>query len=280
MSSVSPPLPTGNDFEPPPVPVRRFSVDEYHRLIRDGYFDDRERIELLEGWIVPKMTKNPAHDVAIDLGQEVLRGVVPGGWRVRGQSAVTTKDSEPEPDLAVVRGQVRDYRDRHPGPGDMALVVEVADSSLSRDRGLKLRIYAKAGVPVYWIVNLVDGLVEVYTEPDEGGRGIGRGGIIGRGRECRWCWMGKWWGRLIPKRCCPESKRLKRHRARKRESGRFRARCVRRAKNRENHEDLAAEVSEEESPANLAALNSSAVMEWMVRSSMRTLPPEAGTSFS
>ncbi len=169
MSSVSPPVHWGDPFEPPPVPVRRFSVDEYHRLIRDGYFDAGERIELLEGWIVPKMTRNPPHDVAIDLAQEALRGLVPGGWRVRGQSAVTTIDSEPEPDLAIVRGRARDYRDRHPGPEDMALVVEVADSSLGRDRGLKLRIYARAGVPVYWIVNLVDQSIEVYTDPDGSG---------------------------------------------------------------------------------------------------------------
>lgn len=169
MSTVSPASRLDEAYEPPPVPVRRFSVEEYHRLILDGYFGEDERVELLEGWIVPKMTRNPAHDVAIDLAQEVLRGLVPEGWRVRGQSAVTMPDSEPEPDLAVVRGRARDYRDRHPGPDDMALVVEVADSSLGRDRGLKRKIYARAGVPAYWIVNLVDRTVEVYSEPEESG---------------------------------------------------------------------------------------------------------------
>jgi Uma2 family endonuclease len=152
-------------FEPPPVPVIRFSVAQYHRLIDQGYFNDDDRFELLEGWIVPKMTRNPPHDVAIDLATDVLRNLTPRGWRVRGQSAVTTAESEPEPDLAVVRGDARDYVERHPGPGDMALVVEVADSSLGRDRGIKKRIYARAGVPVYWIVNLAERIVEVYTDP-------------------------------------------------------------------------------------------------------------------
>jgi Uma2 family endonuclease len=152
-------------FEPPPLPVMRFSVEQYHRMIREGYFDEEDRFELLEGWIVPKMTRKPPHDVAIGLAQDALQGLVPEGWHIRGQSALTTAESEPEPDLAVVRGRRRDYVERHPGPGDMALVVEVADSSLSRDRGIKQRIYARARVPVYWIINLVDRVIEVYDEP-------------------------------------------------------------------------------------------------------------------
>jgi Uma2 family endonuclease len=86
---------------------------------------------------------------------------------VRVRSAVATADSQPEPDLAVARGQARDYLDRHPGPADVPLVIEVADSSLARDRGLKARVYARAGIPNYWIVNLVDRHVEVYSEPTD-----------------------------------------------------------------------------------------------------------------
>lgn len=152
-------------FEPPPGPVMRFTVEQYHRMIREGYFDDEARFELLEGWIIPKMTRNPPHDVALVLAQQAFGALVPAGWHLRGQSAVTTAESEPEPDLAVVRGEARDYLDRHPGPGDMALVVEVADSSLGRDRGLKQRIYARARVPSYWIVNLAERVVEVYGGP-------------------------------------------------------------------------------------------------------------------
>jgi Uma2 family endonuclease len=149
----------------PPLPVRRFTVDEYHRMIEAGVFVDDERFELLEGWIVPKMVRNPPHDVAIELTHEALRGLVPEGWRVRNQSATTTADSEPEPDLIVVRGVPRDYLDHHPGPRETALVIEVADSSLARDRGIKRRLYARAGYPVYWVINLGAALIEVHTDP-------------------------------------------------------------------------------------------------------------------
>jgi Uma2 family endonuclease len=150
---------------PPPLPLRRFTVDEYHRMIEDGFFAEDERFELLEGWIVAKMTRKPPHDAVIELIHETLRGMLPVGWHIRAQSAITMADSEPEPDLAVVRGAIRDYMGRHPGPADLALVVEVADSTLATDRDFKGRIYARAGIPVYWIVNLVDQRVEVYTTP-------------------------------------------------------------------------------------------------------------------
>ena len=150
----------------PPLPVRRFTVDEYHRMIQAGILGEDDDVELLEGWIVPKMPRNPAHDAMISIiMMDVLTPRLPAGWHCRGQSAITTTDSEPEPDIAVVRGPERDYLARHPGPADMALVVEVADSSLERDRTIKVRIYARDSVPVYWIVNLVEHQVEVYTDP-------------------------------------------------------------------------------------------------------------------
>jgi hypothetical protein len=145
--------------------LRRFSVDEYHRLIETGVLVDGEPLELLEGWIVYKMTRNPPHDVALGLAGDAIDTRLPTGWHVREQSAITTSDSEPEPDLAVTRGARRDFKQRHPGPGDLALVVEVADSTLQLDRADKARIYARAGISVYWILNLVDRRVEVYTDP-------------------------------------------------------------------------------------------------------------------
>ena len=90
---------------------------------------------------------------------------MPAGWYVDTQEPVTTTDSEPEPDVAVVRGDLDDYLDRHPGPHEVALVVEVADSTLRRDRGTKKRLYARAGIPVYWIANLIESRFEVYTDP-------------------------------------------------------------------------------------------------------------------
>jgi Uma2 family endonuclease len=150
----------------PPVPVRRFTVDEYHQMIEAGILHEDDPVELLEGWIVPKMGRNPPHDAMISvITMDVLPQRVPPGWFFRGQSAVTTTTSEPEPDVAVIRGRARDYFDRHPGPAEMALVIEVADSSLARDRSLKGRIYAAASVPVYWIINIVDHQIQVYTDP-------------------------------------------------------------------------------------------------------------------
>jgi Uma2 family endonuclease len=149
----------------PPLPVRRFTVDEYHHMIESGVLHDDEPLELLEGWLVPKMTRKPPHDVAVVLASDALRTRIPQGYHLRIQCAETTSDSEPEPDIVVVRGVARDYTSRHPGPNETALVIEVADSSLTRDRSVKARVYARAGIAVYWIVNLVDSQIEVYTAP-------------------------------------------------------------------------------------------------------------------
>jgi Uma2 family endonuclease len=143
---------------------RRFSVAEYHRLIQCGILTEDDNIELLEGYLVQKMSGTPAHDGTVQLVEKALRDRREG-WSVRIKSAVTLNDSEPEPDFAIVRGEERTYRSRHPGPADIGLVIEVADSTLPGDRADKGRIYARAGIPSYWIVNLCDRQVEVYTNP-------------------------------------------------------------------------------------------------------------------
>ncbi len=145
--------------------LRRFTVDEYHRLIAAEILTEDDAVELLEGWIVLKMSRNPPHDVCIELMGEALRSRLPAGWRLRTHCAITTDDSEPEPDFAVVRGDPRSRRARHPGWQELGLVVEVADSTLSRDRIDKARLYARAGIVLYWIVNLVERQVEVYSDP-------------------------------------------------------------------------------------------------------------------
>src|SRR5262249_10736519 len=122
-------------------------------------------IELLEGWMVEKMPKNPPHSVATGLLADALAELLPAGWYVICQEPITTNDSEPEPDLAIVRGKRRDYVDNHPAPDDIGLVVEVADTTLTRDRGVKKRLYARAGIGIYWIINIVDRCVEVYVDP-------------------------------------------------------------------------------------------------------------------
>jgi Uma2 family endonuclease len=155
---------TPTTFAVPSFPVRKFSVEEYCRLAEAGVLPEDDRLELLEGWITPMMTRGPRHDTIVTLLQYKILDLLPEGWTVRGQSAVTTSDSVPEPDIAVVRGTLRDYLDHHPRLGDTACAIEVADSSLKRDRE-KARIYARAAIPVYWIVNLVDDRVEVHTDP-------------------------------------------------------------------------------------------------------------------
>ncbi len=149
---------------PPPFPVRRFSVEEYQQMANAGILTDEDRVELLEGWITPKMIHNPPHDLAVGLAEEAIRSRLTDVWKTRTQSAITTDDSRPEPDVAVVRGPLRRYVQQQPIPGDIALLVEVADASLDRDRN-KCQIYARAGITTYWIVNLVDRQVEVYTHP-------------------------------------------------------------------------------------------------------------------
>lgn len=150
---------------PVAFPVRRFSVEEYHRLGEADILTEDDAVELLDGLIVPKMNRTPQHDAVIGKIEKTLRKQLPAGWTVRGQSAFTTATSEPEPDIAVVRGEPDDYMQRHPAANDVALIVEVADSSVARDRA-KARIYAAAGVAIYWIVNLTGDCIEVYTQPD------------------------------------------------------------------------------------------------------------------
>lgn len=151
----------------PTEPIWRLSVEQYHEMINAGILTDDDPVELLEGMLVPKMPKKLIHRVTTQLTREALARLLPPGWYVDAQEPVTTEDSEPEPDVAVIRGERRDYLhlDRHPGPADVAIVIEVSDTTLRRDRGLKKQIYARAGIPVYLIINLPESQIEVYTEP-------------------------------------------------------------------------------------------------------------------
>jgi hypothetical protein len=134
-------------------------------MIRSGILTDGDPVELLEGWLVVKMSKNPPHSTATRLLRRALERLTPTGWFVDTQEPITTLDSEPEPDLVVVRGEERQFLERHPSPEDLALVVEVSDTSLERDQTTKQRLYARSRVPVYWIANLPESRIEVYTGP-------------------------------------------------------------------------------------------------------------------
>jgi len=143
----------------------RLSVDQYLDIVRAGIFTPDDRVELVEGVLVEKMAKNPPHILAGKLIFKALMTVLPQGWHVAKEDSIRTPDSVPEPDCAVIRGSERDYAARLPEPSDLALVVEVSDTSFARDRGTKRRAYARAGLPVYWLANLVDGRFEVHTDP-------------------------------------------------------------------------------------------------------------------
>jgi Uma2 family endonuclease len=152
------------------IPLMRLSVDQYHRMIDAGILNEDDPVELLQGLLVTKMPKKPLHSVATDDLREQLGDLLPAGWCVRAQDPITTSDSEPEPDIVVARGKRRDYRDRHPGPKDIGMLAEVSDKTLRYDRTIKKGVYAAARIPIYWIVNLPEKQVEVYTGPSGPGK--------------------------------------------------------------------------------------------------------------
>jgi Uma2 family endonuclease len=149
----------------PSLPIMRLSVEQYHKMMQAGILRSGDPVELLEGWLVVKMSKNPPHVFANSRLHDLLLQMVPTGWFVNSQDPITTLESEPEPDASVIRGDRRDFLAGHPTPQDVALIGEVADSSLAYDRGIKKRIYARAAIPIYWIINLEDRFIEVYTDP-------------------------------------------------------------------------------------------------------------------
>ncbi|PYM95564.1 MAG: hypothetical protein DME04_04460 [Candidatus Rokuibacteriota bacterium] len=155
------------------IRTRRWTRQEYDRLIDIGLLQEDDPIELIEGRLVVAEPQHDPHARAVELVVEALRAVFENGWRIRVQLPLALgPDSEPEPDVSVVRGSPRDAPVGPPTIAD--LVVEVADTSLRLDRGPKARVYAHAGITDYWIVNLVDRVVEVYRLP--GGAGSGRSG--------------------------------------------------------------------------------------------------------
>jgi len=149
--------------------TRRLTVDQYDQMVENGILPETNRFELIEGRIVEKDVKNPAHSTASDLVRRTVERILPGGWFVRQEQPVRipNRRSEPEPDVSVVRGVIKDYATRHPGSEDVALVVEVTRSSVAKDRALA-RVYGGGGIPAYWIVNVPRRRLEVYEGPTGG----------------------------------------------------------------------------------------------------------------
>ncbi len=146
--------------------LRRWSSAEYHRMIDLGIFGPEEKLELLDGYLVLKMPQSKAHRAAVLRLATRLPSRLPAGWVVTTQAPIAVGGMDPEPDGAVVRGADADYDARDPGEADFGIVIEVSGSTLALDRSAKGRLYARVGLPVYWIVNVVDRRIEVYTNPN------------------------------------------------------------------------------------------------------------------
>lgn len=146
----------------------RLSVVEYQQLAENGALDANPHVELLDGLIVGKKPKTPLHDGTVDLIAGLLRECLTRGWFVRNHKLIVTGESCPEPDLAIISGRPLDYQRQHPTAADCAMVVEVAHTTVRVDRD-KSAIYARAGVPEYWLVNLVDWQLERMTQPSPEG---------------------------------------------------------------------------------------------------------------
>ncbi len=148
----------------PPISTKRWTRLEYERLVELGAFQPGERLELVGGDLLVREPQHGPHATAVGLAEDAMRAAFAAGWVVRIQMPVALDDeSEPEPDVAVVQGARRDFVSGHPARA--ALLIEVAEASLAFDRSHKGSLYARARVAEYWIVNLVDRVLEIYREP-------------------------------------------------------------------------------------------------------------------
>ncbi|MBF0524379.1 MAG: Uma2 family endonuclease [Deltaproteobacteria bacterium] len=151
----------------PSSQVRQWTRQEYEKMVPAGIFHPEERLELIEGDIYRLTPQSSLHATTVRAVEKMLTQLICGDYDVRGQMPLALDmDSEPEPDVAVVPGNFSDYRQHHPTTA--VLVVEVADSSLYFDRGVKKGLYARNNIPEYWLINLVAGCLEVYRRPDQG----------------------------------------------------------------------------------------------------------------
>jgi len=160
--------PSADDVFPEWRALRRFTPAEYHRMYDLGIIRG-EKLELLDGYLVLKMAQKPSHRSALMRLLDRLPASLPPGWTRMTSCTVATDLFEPEPDVIVVRGEMTDYDARNPTTADFGIAIEVSDSSLEGDRARKGKLFAKVGIPVYWIVNVADKQIEVYTDPTANG---------------------------------------------------------------------------------------------------------------
>jgi len=173
MSTITPlqPMTATQPLWVPSLPtLYRLSIAQYEAMVASGVFTKRDRLHLINGFLVAKMTEYPPHAAACDGVRLTIEALLPAGWYVRPDKPlkIPNSSSVPEPDVVVARGSWREYEQRHPEPSQAPLVVEVSSSSLLEDRQMAL-VYGRGGVAVYWIVNLIDRQVEVHTGPGPDG---------------------------------------------------------------------------------------------------------------
>lgn len=150
------------------APVFRLSPDKFAAMVRDGILTEDDPVEYLQGVLVQKMTKSDQHISVTWYLRRMIDRMLSGSFFTMTQDPIDLGDSEPEPDVMVVRGDPDAMPKVKPRGDKVALVIEVSDSTLRRDRELKRLIYAKAEIPVYWIVNLNNHSVEIYSNPRSG----------------------------------------------------------------------------------------------------------------
>lgn len=149
----------------------RLSVRQFEKIIDSGILDQGQRLELVGGVLLERMTKNQPHDFTVGQLADALRAILPAGWFVDEEKpSEIDRRSRPEPDITIIRGKRADFRQRCPLAKDHGLVIEVADTSYPKDKGTMWRRYAAARIPCYWIVNLAAKQIEVYTDPAGKGR--------------------------------------------------------------------------------------------------------------
>ena len=155
--------------------LRALSVQDYHRMVEAGILAADERVELIEGQLYRMAAKGTAHSAAVTRIDRVLSRLLAGKALLRFQDPVQLSDfSEPEPDIAVVQIDPLDYEDHHPIPREIFLLIEVADSTLRRDRDLKVPIYGRSGIQEYWIWDVQERCLYVFQEPEQTGYRVQR----------------------------------------------------------------------------------------------------------
>ncbi|HET6423162.1 MAG TPA: Uma2 family endonuclease [Planctomycetaceae bacterium] len=150
--------------EMPQFTVRPITIEQYEYLVDIGFYGDA-RVEMLDGFVVSKMTHGDMAATIIDILTGVLRSALPDSISLRCQLPIRVDTGAPEPDLTVSEGPGSRYRTQKPTANDIFVVIEVSDSTLQKDRGTKLRMYARNQIREYWLVNCVDRQIEIYTEP-------------------------------------------------------------------------------------------------------------------